>query len=108
MAILLGMELIIPASGLEQCLVTVELRNGAILDRYDPVAWSHCGQSMRNDENSAPLSDLPEGGLDDFLALGVKCAGRFVENQNARIGDQCVQWPAVAAGLPRDWRRVPR
>jgi hypothetical protein len=43
---------------------------------------------MRDDQHRAPLHDFAHVLLDDALAFVIKRAGRFVENQDARVHDE--------------------
>ena len=72
----------------DQLVVGAVLDQAAAIDGDDAVGKPHRGQPMGNDENSPPFADLCHVLLDDPLALIIERAGRFVEDQDARIGDQ--------------------
>ena len=49
---------------------------------------AHGRQAMSDDDDGAVLHDRRHVALDDLLGLGVEGAGRFVEDQDARVGHQ--------------------
>ena len=54
----------------------------------DPVRLPHRAQAVRDDDHRAALADRRHVALEDRLALVVERAGRLVEDQDARIGEQ--------------------
>jgi hypothetical protein len=84
----------------EQLGVPAHLGHLAGLDGDDPVTRAHRREAMGDDQHRAAAGDLLQVGLDDLLALGVERAGRLVEDQDPRIGDQ-------RAGDRERWRWPP-
>ena len=78
----------IAAAGLDQLVVRAVLDQAAAIERDDAVGAAHGGEPVGDDEHRAALGDLLHVLLDDALALIVERAGRLVEDQDARIGDQ--------------------
>ena len=64
------------------------LDEAAALDGDDAVGAAHGREAMGDDQHGAALRDLAHVLLDDALALIVERAGRLVENENARVGDE--------------------
>lgn len=64
-------------------------RDAAIFDGDDPRRGADRRQPMRDDEHCPALGDLAHILLDHIFGLIIERAGGFVEDQNARIGDQC-------------------
>src|SRR5215468_7067873 len=78
----------IAAACLDECLVIAVLDQTAALERDDAVHGPHRREPVGDDEDRAPFDDFLHVFLDDALAFVVEGAGRLVENQNARIGDE--------------------
>ena len=57
----------------------------AVLQNEDPVGMAHGGKTMRDDERSAAGEEFLQGVLDESFRLLINRAGRFVQNQNARL-----------------------
>jgi hypothetical protein len=55
--------------------------------RYNPVG-AHRREPVRDDEDGAAPRDLRHVVLDYSLALVIERAGRLVENEDARIGNE--------------------
>jgi hypothetical protein len=68
--------------------VVAVLDEAAALDGDDAVGAAHGREAMGDDQHGAALRDLAHVLLDDALALIVERAGRLVEDQDARIGDE--------------------
>jgi hypothetical protein len=64
------------------------LDQAAALERDDAIRRPHGREPVRDDEDGARLGDLHHVLLNDALALVVEGAGRLVEDQDARIGDE--------------------
>src|SRR5437762_2044105 len=60
----------------------------AALDRDDAIRRAHSRQSVRDDQHGAPRGDLFHVVLNDALALVIERARCFIENKDARIGDE--------------------
>src|ERR1700722_18197651 len=98
------MELRVSAVRLDQLFVGAVLDEPAGLDRDDAVGGPHRRQSVRYDENGPARCDLPHVLLYGPLALVVECAGRLVEDEYPRIGDERAGYRdalALAAGQAR-------
>src|SRR3989344_607136 len=63
--------------------------NDAVLQNQDEVGLAHRGEAVRDDEGRPFGHELIKGGGDVLLRLGIKCGGRFVENQDARVPQHC-------------------
>jgi hypothetical protein len=68
--------------------VVAVLDEAAALDGDDAVGAAHGREAMGDDQHGAALRDLAHVLLDDALALVVERAGRFIEDEDARIGDE--------------------
>ena len=79
------------------------LDDAAALKRDKAVALPHGRQAMRDDNNGSPGRYCLEVGLDDLLALGIKRAGCFIEDQDAWAGYQS---PRDGETLPLTTREV--
>src|ERR1700719_3972633 len=75
-------------AGADELVVVVILDDAAALDRDDAVGAAHGREAMGDDQHGAVLRDLAHVLLDDALALVIERAGRLVEDQDARIGDE--------------------
>ena len=60
----------------------------AALEHQDGVGFDQRRQPMRDHDDRAPRRDATNIFVDDRLAVRVQRAGRFVEDQDARIDDQ--------------------
>ena len=78
----------VATSSFDELVVRPILHDPTTIDGDDPVASSNGGQAMGYDENRAPSGDALHIVLNDALALIIQRAGRFVKDQNSRIGDQ--------------------
>src|SRR5262252_10283356 len=83
-----AMQRRVAATAPDQRVVGAVLDQPAALDRDDAIGGPHGGEPMRDDEDRAPPGDLAHVALDDALALRVERAGRLVEDENPRIGDE--------------------
>src|SRR5687767_2415355 len=72
----------------DQFLVLAFLDDAALLDGDDAVAVAHGRQAVRDDEHGAALADVAHVALDRLLGFEVEGAGRLIEDQDARVGDQ--------------------
>src|SRR6516162_2338245 len=88
----------------DQVIMGAVLNQAAAVDGDKPVAPPHRRQPMRNDEDGAAFGKLRHVLLDDPLALIVERTRRFVEDQDARVGNesagdgQALTLPARQAG----------
>ena len=60
----------------------------ALVHHNDAVRMPHRAQTVGDDEDGSPLTDLRHVALHDGLALVVQRAGGLVEDQDARLGDE--------------------
>ena len=61
----------------------------AALERDDAIRCPHGREPVRDDQNCPPLGNLFHVLLNDALALIIQGARRLIEDQNARVGDEC-------------------
>src|SRR5262245_36077449 len=78
----------IAAACLDQGVVGAVLDQTAPIEGDDAVREPHGREPVGDDEDGAPLCDLVHVLLNDPLALVIEGAGRLVEDENARIGDE--------------------
>ena len=86
------------------------LHRPALLHDDDQVGIAHRGKPMGDHDRGAALAQPAERDLDGCLALGVERAGRFIEQQDARIAQQGARQSdalALAAGQPLAARADP-
>src|SRR5262245_47625087 len=80
--------------------------DAAFFHGNDPVALPHRREAMGNDNDRAPTDDVTHVFLDNALALVIKGARRFIQNEDARIGNKGagngnpLALPAGKAGAP--------
>src|SRR5712672_1996459 len=89
MLMLLVPEPAIDIAALEQLVVPSGVVNPAALQHQYHVGGYQHRQAVRNDHEGAAFGDAQKVGVDDRLAFRVERARRFVEDQDARIADQC-------------------
>src|SRR5262249_6349833 len=80
------MQHCVAAAGLDQRVMGAVLDQPPVIERDDAIRRAYGREPVRDDQYGASLRDLFHVVLDDALALVVERAGRFVEDQNARIG----------------------
>lgn len=73
---------------MDQFLMRPVLDEAPAVDREDAVGTAYCRKAVSDHDGGAPLANAPHVVLDDPLALVVECARRFVEDQDARVGDE--------------------
>lgn len=61
------------------------LHDAAGINHIDAVGMEHRGKTMGDDEARAPDHQIVERRLHDLFALRIKCGGRLVEDEDARI-----------------------
>ncbi len=64
------------------------LHNLPIVDDHDAVGVGDGTQAMGNHKGGAPLEQARQSKLDDALGLRVHAGGGFVQDQDARVGQQ--------------------
>src|SRR6478735_2782005 len=79
----------IATAGLDQRVMGAVLDQAAVLERDDAIRGPYGREPVRDDENGSSLGDLLHVVLDDPLALIIERTRRLVEDQDARIRDQC-------------------
>src|SRR6185436_12063489 len=78
---------VMPAAG-DELAVRALLDDLAPVEHDDAVRGLHRAQPVRDHEHGAALADQPHVVLDDAFGLVVERAGRLVEDQHARIGQE--------------------
>ena len=78
-------------AALQQCVVRCRLRRSAPVHHDDAVGAADRAQPMRNDDDRAALADRAHVALQGGFAFVVQRAGRLVEDQDPRIGEQCAR-----------------
>jgi len=81
-------QLIIPAAPNDELVVRAALGDALVRDVQDAVAVLHRRQTVRDDERGAALQQLVQASLQQTLRLGIDRRRRFVEDQDARVGEQ--------------------
>src|SRR6516162_4414464 len=85
------MQRCIAAAGFDQRVVASVLDQAAAIEGDDAVRRSHGREPVRDHQHRAPLGDLLHVLLNDAFALIIEGAGRLVENQDARVSDECAR-----------------
>src|SRR5262249_9635745 len=85
--VLLVVELTIPAADPEQLVVRAALDDLAVLEHEDLIGAADRREPVRDDEGGAAGAQRFQAVLNHRLALAVEARGRFVENQDPRIGE---------------------
>ena len=78
----------VATSGLDQYLVGAIFDQAAALERDDAICGAYRGEAVRDDQDRPLLGDLLHVVLNGALALIVEGACCFVEDQDARVGDE--------------------
>src|SRR5215472_15063879 len=82
------MQRCIAAAGFNKCVVVAIFNQAAAIERDDAVRRPHGREPVRDHEHRPPLGDSLHVLLNDALALIVQRARCFVEDQDARVGDE--------------------
>ena len=88
MPVLLRPQLTVKRAAIEQGRVWRNVEDLALIHDQDLVAVGQRGEPVRDDDHRPPAGDTQEIGTDDRLALRIQGAGRFIEDEDARIVDQ--------------------
>jgi hypothetical protein len=80
-------HLLIPAAARHQFIVRALFDDLAVFEHDDAICVGDGAQSMGDDEAGAAGHEVLQAPLDEPLALGVEIAGRFIENEDARVGE---------------------
>src|SRR5947207_7705653 len=83
-----AMEVGVMPAAAHEVFVAAIFHDATLADRDDAIGPSHGRQTMGDDDHGAASRDVGHVVLDRPLALVVERAGRFVEHQNARVGDE--------------------
>jgi hypothetical protein len=83
-----AMEGGVAPAGADEVVVIAVLDEPAALDGDDAVGAAHRREAVRDDEDGAALRDPAHILLDDALTLVIERAGRLVEDEDARVGDE--------------------
>ena len=78
----------IAAAGLDQGFVAAVLDQAAALEGHNAVGRPDGGEPVRDNQHCPALGDFAHVLLDDALALVVERAGRFVEDEDPRVGNE--------------------
>src|SRR5437899_648014 len=81
-------QLRIVTAALEQLGMGALLDDLAVGQDEDTMGVADGGQAVGHDETSAAGEELGQGLLDDAFGASVHRAGRFVEDEDARLGHQ--------------------
>ena len=65
------------------------LDNGTFVHDNDLIGMNDRGQAMRDHEHRTVFHELIQGGLDQSFRFIVEGAGRFVQNQDGGIAQEC-------------------
>ena len=84
---LAGVEVVVAALESVERLVGAALDDVSLLDDQDLVGAADGGEAMGDDKGGAALHEEVEAVLDHGFGLGVEGAGGFVENEDARVGE---------------------
>jgi hypothetical protein len=79
------------------------LDQAAALNGNNTIGYPEGREAVRYDEDGSAVGDLSHVLLDDPLTLKVESTRRLVENQNARVADQC---PRDSYALPLSTRQT--
>ena len=71
--------------------VRAALQNQTTLDHQDLIGPADGGQAVGNHESGASLHQVAEPILDHGFRFGVERRGRFIEDENARICEDCAR-----------------
>ena len=105
MAGLLVPETAVDIAARQQLFVPPNVFYSALLEHKNRVGRHQGRQAVRDDDQCAAVSDARNIRVDDRLAVCVERARRFVEDQDARVDDQCTR-DRQALSLPagKIWR----
>jgi len=80
------MEAVISATQCEQLLVSADLSDATFFEDYDSIRLSECADPVGDCDGSTSLHKNIQRLLDLTFGLSVHGRGRFIEDQDARIG----------------------
>jgi hypothetical protein len=73
----------------EELIMCALFEDKAVTHNVDPVGVFDRGQSVRDGDGGAAGSGFIQSVLDNTLGLCVECASGFIEEEDARIRDDC-------------------
>ncbi len=85
--VLLVVQHAVAAAERHELLVRSSLDDFAVLEHEDLVGAADRGQPVRDDERRPPLAERAQAVLDLGFAFAVERRGRFVEHEDARVGE---------------------
>ena len=88
MPVLLCPELPINRAAFEEHVMRRKIDNLAKLQHENAVAIDKAGQAMRDNDHGAPVRNALQIRAEHGLALRIERAGRFVQDQDARVVNQ--------------------
>jgi hypothetical protein len=86
-AVLSGIEVEVSAVELVELVVGAAFDDATVFDDEDLVGLADGGEAVGDDEGGASLHEEVEAGLDEGFGFGVEGAGGFVEDEDARVGE---------------------
>src|SRR5215472_12375827 len=86
--VLLRPELAVDGTAFEKHVVRRDVDDPALFQDEDLVAIDQGRQAMRHDHHRPTARDAKQTGVQQRLTFRIQRAGRLVEDQDARIGDQ--------------------
>ena len=81
-------EVVVAATEGVELVVVAALDDEALFDNKDLVGAADGGKAVRDDEGGAALHELLQAGLDHGFGFGVERACGFIEDEDARLGEQ--------------------
>src|ERR1700679_3998770 len=86
-AVLLSVELVVAAVEVVEAGVIAAFDDAAGFDDQNLVGAAHGGEAVGDDEGGAAAHQVAQTFLDERFGFGIEAGGGFVENQDARIGE---------------------
>src|ERR1700722_4099194 len=86
--VLLVPQIAVDVAAVDELAMGADVVDLAAFEHEDRVGVHQRRQPVRHYDQRAALGDPHQVGVDDRLALRVEGAGGFVEDQDARVGDQ--------------------
>ena len=81
----------IPAGMGEKLRMTPRLDDTSILDNVYSICLDHGMKAVRDHQRRAPFDELAHRILHETLRFRVECGGRFIEQNDRSIPDQCAR-----------------
>src|ERR1700722_14623605 len=86
-AVLLGVELVVAAVEVVEAGMIAAFDDAAGFDDQNLVGATHGGEAVGDDEGGAAAHQVAQTFLDERFGFGVQAGSGFIENQDARIGE---------------------